>query len=291
MTLTEFSKVIFYLLRGLITLATLPEAQHPFWIEGSLTRQSTIATDDFIEVITSNEVIIHVTSHLTPDTQLTAFLLTTGLSYTQATITLSAIGQPFNTQLILHALAYLGGKLISIRIPSCTPTLRHHLLTINIHFDISCIIEDELIVDSLACTLAAAFRFNETLINHIGSLQIETLRQILDTAIICLQRNFRLRRCSIFIIDTILITHEFLTIAIDIGPCQMSFLSLTIIELKGTIELQIVVWITKTAITITIPQDTIILIRENKRNADFSIILEEILVLTFHIELLTLMLS
>ena len=176
MTLTELCKVVFYLLRGLITLTALPESQHPLRIEGCLTCQSTVTADNLIEVITCNEVIIHVTSHLTPNAQLATLFLTTGFRYTQTAITLSTIGKPFNTQLILHTLTNFGGKLIGIRIPSGTPTLRHYLLAVNIHFNISSIIEDELIVDSLPCTLAAALRFNETLIDHISPLQIETLR-------------------------------------------------------------------------------------------------------------------
>ena len=67
MTLTELREGTLYLLGCLITLATLPEAQHPLGIEGGLTCQRTIAGNHLVEILASDEVIVHILSHLTPD--------------------------------------------------------------------------------------------------------------------------------------------------------------------------------------------------------------------------------
>ena len=79
MTLAELSQGTLNLTRGLVALTTLPEAKHPLRIERSLTCQRTIAADYLIEVLTSDEVIIHVLRHLTPDGELFALLLAAGL--------------------------------------------------------------------------------------------------------------------------------------------------------------------------------------------------------------------
>ena len=71
----------------------------------------------------------------------------------------------------------------------------------------------------------------------------------------------------------------------------MTFLAHAIIQFEGTVQLQVVIGITKAAIAVAVPQQTIVLVGENKRHRHFRVILEEVLVLTFHIKFLTLMLS
>ncbi len=71
----------------------------------------------------------------------------------------------------------------------------------------------------------------------------------------------------------------------------MTFLATLIIEFEGAIQLQIVVGITKAAIRIAIPQQSIILIRQHERDTHLRIILEQILVLALHIKLLALVLT
>ena len=71
----------------------------------------------------------------------------------------------------------------------------------------------------------------------------------------------------------------------------MTFFSFLIVKFESTIQLQIVIGITKTAVAVGIPQDTIVFIGENKRNRHLGIILEQVFVLALHIEHLGLVLS
>ena len=131
------------LLLGLIALTTLPEAQHPLGIDGSLTCQRTIAADDLVGILAGNEVIVHVLRHLAPYREL--LLVGVLLRHTQTTIADTTIGTPLDTQLGTTALSQRRIKLIGIRIPGSTPALGHHLLTIDIHLDIAGIVENEMV--------------------------------------------------------------------------------------------------------------------------------------------------
>ena len=71
----------------------------------------------------------------------------------------------------------------------------------------------------------------------------------------------------------------------------MTFFSLLVVKFESTIQLKIVIGITKTAVAVGIPQDTIVFIGENERNRHLSIILEQVFVLALHVELLRLVLT
>ena len=194
LTLAELSEGAFEFLLCLITLTTLPEAQHPLGIERGLASEGAIAGNHLIEVLASNEVIVHILSHLTPDAQLSTLFRTAGLGNTQATVGLTAIGLPFDAQLDALFLLQLDGELIGIGIPGRAPTLRHHFLTVDIHLDVASIIEDELeeIFLTLALTFAlavagaafAAQRLDKALVGNIGTSQLEALWQVLNATII-----------------------------------------------------------------------------------------------------------
>ena len=186
MTLAELSQCFLYLTRSLVALTTLPEAQHPFRIEGCLTCQCTITRNHLVEVLTGNKVVVHITSHLTPDAQLTTLFLTTRLCHTKTTIGLAAIRFPLDTQLSLLAFCQLGGKLIGIGVPGCTPTLRNNLLAVDIHLHVTRIVKNKLIELLLAFALATALRLDKSFIDDIGTLQVEAFGEILDAAIVCL---------------------------------------------------------------------------------------------------------
>ena len=66
--------------------------------------------------------------------------------------------------------------------------------------------------------------------------------------------------------------------------------TLLVVQLESTIQLQIVIGITPTAITVRIPQQTIVLVGKHERHADLSIILEQVFILSLHIQLLRLVL-
>ena len=192
LTLAELSQRALHLLRGLIALTTLPEAQHPLGIERCLTGECAIAGDDLIEVLASNEVIVHILGHLAPNGELSALLSTAGLCHSQTTIALAAIGLPLDAQLDSLVLLELDRKLIGIRIPGRAPTLGHHLLAVDIDLDIAGIVKNEL-------EKRRALGLDEALVGDIGPSQLEALRQILDTTIVGLQRNGRLSWRTIFI--------------------------------------------------------------------------------------------
>ena len=71
----------------------------------------------------------------------------------------------------------------------------------------------------------------------------------------------------------------------------MTFTALFVVELEGTVQLQVVVGVAKAAIAVGVPQQTIALVGEDKRYRDLRVILEQILVLALHVELLALVLS
>ena len=71
----------------------------------------------------------------------------------------------------------------------------------------------------------------------------------------------------------------------------MTFLTRTVVKLKSAVQLQIVVGIAKATIAVAVPKQSVVLVREHKRNRDLGIILEQILVLAFHIKLLALVLT
>ena len=137
MALAELSEGALDFILSLIALTTLPEAQHPLGIKRRLTRECTIARDNLIEILTSDEVVVHILSHLAPHAQLLALSLVAWLRNSQSAISLTTIGAPLYAQLHLLTLLQFGRELIGIGVPSCTPTLRHHLFTIDIHLYIT----------------------------------------------------------------------------------------------------------------------------------------------------------
>ena len=239
-------------------------------------------------------------------------LFAAGLSHAQATVSLATIGAPLDTQLYPTALLQIGGELIGIGVPSRTPALRHYLLTIDIDLDIARVVQDELIVQftvysgewtvmitllmgsrviiTVHCTLSTVHWLDVAFVNDVGTLKVEVLGEVLDAAIVGLLGNERFLGRTIFIIDTILVADQFLALCIDIGAGEVTLATLFVVEFKGTVELQVIVGVTKTAVAVAIPQQTVVLIGDNKRYADLGVILEQILVLALHVKLLALVL-
>ncbi len=71
----------------------------------------------------------------------------------------------------------------------------------------------------------------------------------------------------------------------------MAFASTLIVKFEHTVQLHIVVRIAKAAVTVTVPQNTVARIAQHKRNAHLGVILEEVLVLSAHVQFLRLMLA
>ena len=71
----------------------------------------------------------------------------------------------------------------------------------------------------------------------------------------------------------------------------MSLLPLLVVEAESAVQLEVVVGITKTAVGIAVPEQTIILIGHHKWYGHFRVVLEQILIFPLHVQLLRLMLS
>ena len=140
-------------------------------------------------------------------------------------------------------------------------------------------------------TLAAALRLYEALVCDGGSLQTEILRQVLQTTIVRFAGKLRLFRIGILVIDGVLIPHQLLAVLVDIGSREMSLLTRTVIQFESTVQLQVFVRITPAAVAIGVPQQSVVLVREHKGNADLGVILEQVFVLALHIEFLRLVLA
>ena len=282
LALAELSECADDFIGGLVALTTLPEAQHPLRIDGSLTCQRAITRDNLVSILTSDEVVVHILRHLRPDAQ--AFLGTGAGRGTQATVADASVRLPLHAQLVAAALHQLFLELIGIGVPGRTPALRHHLFAPDIHLNISGIVEDEV-------KGRGDGRFDETLIDHSGTIEVEALRQVLDAARLRLPCQFGFLWGIELIIQRILLAHQRLAFRIGIGTCEVTLYPFLIVELKDAVQLLVVVRITKTSIGIGVPQHTIVLAGHDERYADLGIILEEVFVLAIHVQLLGLVLA
>ena len=177
LALAELSEGADNFVGGLIALTALPESHHPLRIDGCFTRQGAIAGDNLVGILTSNEVVVHILGHLRPDAQ-SVLGMAAGRG-SQATVADAAIRFPLDAQLVATTLHQLLLKLIGIGVPGRTPTFRDDLFATDIYLDIASIVEDE-IEGRGGC------RFYETLINDSGTVEVETLGQVLNAARLCL---------------------------------------------------------------------------------------------------------
>ena len=148
---------------------------------------------------------------------------------------------PLDADRSLHALLDRSLKLIRIRIPSSTPTLRHYQLAVDINLHVAGIVEDEL-VETIGRSLYIS------LIYHLRPIQGEALRQVLDATLVGLLADFRSLWHGILEVDTILATYYLLTILVGVSTGQLTFLAILVIEFERAVQLEIILWITPTAV-------------------------------------------
>ena len=139
--------------------------------------------------------------------------------------------------------------------------------------------------------MAAALRLDKTFVSNVGSEEIDALGEVFDTAIVGLQGDGRFLGGAILVIDRVFIAYQFLTTGINIGTSEVTLTTLFIVKFESAVELEIVVGITETAIAVRIPKQSVVLIRKHEWDRHLGVILEEVFVLTLHIELLALMLT
>ena len=284
MQVAELLHVVLDILAALIALTALPETEGPFRIKRSLAGKRTVTGNHLIEILTGDEIIVHIRRHLTPDAQLVLLSLRTRSCYAKTAVGNITIWLPLDTDRSLYALLDRSFKLIRVRIPGCTPALRHYQFAIDINLHVTGIIEDKLIE-------AIGWSLYITLVNHLGTIQGKTLWQVLNAALVGLVANLRSLRHCILKVNAIFASNNLLAVLVYISTCQLTFLTILIIEFEGTVQLKIIFRITPTAIRIRIPEDAIVFIRDDERHTHLGIILEEVFVLTLHVEFLTLMLT
>ena len=168
MQVAELLHVVLDVLAALIALTALPETEGPLRIKRSLAGKRTVTGNHLIEILTGDEIIVHIRRHLTPDAQLVLLCLRTRSCYAKTAVRNITIWLPLDTDRSLYALLDRSFKLIRVRIPGCTPALRNYQFAIDINIHIAGIVEDKLIE-------AVGWSFYITLIHHLGAIQRKTL--------------------------------------------------------------------------------------------------------------------
>ena len=82
-----------------------------------------------------------------------------------------------------------------------------------------------------------------------------------------------------------------MAVLVGIGARQAAFLAVLVIEVEGTVELQVVLGVAKAAIAVAVPQDAVAVGAQHHGHAHLGIILEQVLVLALHVEFARLVLS
>ena len=128
-----------------------------------------------------------------------------------------------------------------------------------------------------------------TLIGHFSPVKLDVLRKVVDAARPFLELvqvgNGKLK------VEAVLTTHQLLALRVDVGAGEPTFHPTLVVQLEGTVQLLIVIRISPTAVRIGIPQDAVIAVAHHKRNTHLRIVLEQLLVHTFIIEVFRLMLT
>ncbi len=284
MEVAELLEVALDVLAALITLTALPETEHPLGIDGSLAGEGAVTADHLVGVLTGDEVVVHVGRHLAPDAQLVLLSLRAWSGNTQTAVGHVTIGLPFDADGGLHTLADGSLKLIGVGVPCRTPTLGYHELAVDVNLHVAGIVEDKLVETVGGC-------LNISLVHHLGTVQGKALGQVLDAAVVGLPAKLGSLGHGILEVDAVLATHNLLSVLIYICTRELSCLAVLVVELEGTVELQVVVGLSPTAERIRIPEDTVVLVGNHEGNAHLGIVLEEVLVLALHVEFLALVLA
>ena len=252
LTTAELAECLLNLGARLVTLTTLPEAQRPLGVDGSLTRQCAVAGDNLVGITAGNEVIVHVARHLGPDAQ--PVLLAAVHRGTQSAVADASIRFPLDAQLVATTLHQLFLELIGVGVPCRTPAFGHYLLATDIHLDITGIVEDEV-------EARGHVGFDKSLVDHLCAVEHKALRQVFDATRFRLLCQHRLLRRVELVIERVLLAHQCLTVLVGIGTSQVAFRTFLIIKFEDAIQLLVVVRITEASVRISIPQDAIVLRR------------------------------
>ena len=137
LTLAELTENTFHLFLGVVFLAALPESESPLRHYLCATSEETITLDYIVIVLSSNEVVVHLFIHLSPDRHPTLLLLCLWSSSSQSAVCHTTVWLPFDAQRSALAFFEVNLKLISVGVPCSAPTLGHNKTSSHIHLYIS----------------------------------------------------------------------------------------------------------------------------------------------------------
>ena len=143
LTFAEFPQNIQYFFLRLITFTALPVSHRPLRHDLRFPGQGAVSTDNLVHILTINKIIIDLILHFSPPRLFVLFFNRYRRQCTQTTIGYISVRSPFNFQWNAFTSLQIYGKLITIRVPSRTPTFGNHQFTVNIYLHVSCIIKDE----------------------------------------------------------------------------------------------------------------------------------------------------
>ena len=225
LTFTEFLQGGENLLTRIVLLTALPVTHRPFRHNLGFTCQCTVAANHIVHIITINEIVVYFILHFTPPGEFVLFFISHRTQYPQTAVRNTGIRLPLYLQRNALARFQIDSKLITVRIPSRTPTFGNHQFIINIYFHVACIVKDE-------AEQAAFCRFYFSLINYVGPSERELRRQINHLTQMCgTVQMFKIKR----ILTTYKGFHVFLARNICTG--QSTFLALFIIKFEDITQL------------------------------------------------------
>ena len=132
---------------------------------------------------------------------------------------------------------------------------------------------------------------DETIIDHLCPIEIESLGQVLDTTVVGGIADLGCRGTVVFEIDGVFSTYDFLSVLIHISARQLSRFSVLVIEFESPVELQVVIGVAPSAQAVTVPEQTEVEVGHDEGDTYLCIILIEFLVFAQHIVFLSLVLS
>ena len=96
---------------------------------------------------------------------------------------------------------------------------------------------------------------------------------------------------GVFEIDGVFLAHQLLASGIHVSASERTLVATLVVDGEGTMQLLVVVRISPTAIGIAVPQQSVVLVADDERNAHLRVVLVEFLVDAFVVEVLCLMLT
>ena len=122
-TLAETRQCVKYLSLSLVALTTLPETEKPVRHDLSLACEGSVTANNLVGILARDEIIVHLLSHLAPETNLLLLSLIHRLKGSQSAISLTTVRFPFQADGVCLSCLKINGKLSCVRVPCGSPYL------------------------------------------------------------------------------------------------------------------------------------------------------------------------